>query len=267
MTKVIILAAGQGTRLKPLTDTRPKAMVPLLGRPLLHHLLASFRQAGLEDITIVGGYMVDRLDAQGCKVVVNSLFASTNMVESLFCAADALVGGTDVIVSYSDTVFEPKVLKRLIEGHGDSDLTVTSDRSWHRLWSLRMGDPLADTETFRFSADGRLIELGKKPRQMSDIQGQYMGLFRISGRRIADLKAVYEGLDRSRSYDGKTASQMYMTSLIQLLIDQGWKVDVAEVDGGWLEVDTLSDLETYERLAAEGRLAQLFDLSFSKAAE
>jgi len=60
--RVIILAAGQGTRLRPFTDDRPKCLVELHGRPLLHRQLDVLRAAGLNDIALVGGYRADCLE-------------------------------------------------------------------------------------------------------------------------------------------------------------------------------------------------------------
>ena len=84
--KAIILAAGEGKRLKPYTDSRPKCMVPLAGRPLLHWQLDVLRSAGIKDIVIVGGYRAEALKACGASVVTNPRYDSTNMVGTLFCA-------------------------------------------------------------------------------------------------------------------------------------------------------------------------------------
>src|SRR5215213_9871963 len=81
-TKAIILAAGQGTRLGALTANCPKCMIELWGRPLLHHQIDALRGCGVEDITIVGGYQVEKLAPQGCRVRVNPDFATTNMVHT-----------------------------------------------------------------------------------------------------------------------------------------------------------------------------------------
>ncbi|MBK1652709.1 sugar phosphate nucleotidyltransferase [Halorhodospira halochloris] len=62
--RAIILAAGQGTRLRPLTDDRPKCMVELEGKPLLEHQLEVLRGAGIEDIHVVGGYRAEWLQQE-----------------------------------------------------------------------------------------------------------------------------------------------------------------------------------------------------------
>lgn len=235
--RAIILAAGQGQRLRPLTDDRPKCMVEYQGRPLLDHVLASMRACEVTDVVVVTGYRHDVLEKRGLYCRHNAAYASTNMTASLFCAEADMTD--DLIVSYSDIVYHPRVLRSLIEASGD--FCVTVDLDWESLWRQRMEDPLTDAETLKL--DGNLIvELGKKPQRREDIQGQYMGLFKIAAHALPPVKKFYHSLDRTRLYDGKTFENMYMTSFIQLLIDSGMPVHAVPVHGGWTEVDKPGDL-------------------------
>ena len=258
--RAIVLAAGQGIRLLPLTADRPKCMVPLAGRPLLHHLLDSLRAAGIEDIVVVAGYRAERLDAPGCRIVLNPAYADTNMVGTLFAASECMDDGADLLVSYADTVFEPRVIRAVLD-QGAGDLVVASDDAWRGLWSRRMPDPLRDAESFRLDPDGRIRELGRVPGSYRDIQGQYMGIFKVHGKRIGDFKCFYDNLDRSATYDGKPFQRMFMTSLLQALIDAGWRAQAARTSGGWLEVDSIEDLRLYEGLAQRGDLDALCRLA------
>ena len=101
-TKLVILAAGEGTRLRPLTDNIPKCMVPLEGKPLVKYQIETAREVGLIDIHVIGGYRHDVIDFDGITKHVNEAYASTNMVSSLFCAQTEL--NSDVIVGYGDIV-------------------------------------------------------------------------------------------------------------------------------------------------------------------
>jgi len=86
--RAIILAAGQGTRLAPHTNDRPKCLVELAGQSMLSRQLAVLGELGIDDIVLVGGYRSDQLAGFGHKVVRNQDFATTNMVHSLFCARE-----------------------------------------------------------------------------------------------------------------------------------------------------------------------------------
>ena len=250
--RAIILAAGEGTRLRPYTLDRPKCLVPLAGRPLLEWQRDALRAAGIDDITVVTGYRADQIRALGCSTVQNDDFASTNMVASLMCAAHLLDGSDDVVICYGDLVYEPRLVRALCDR--DAPVAITVDRQWRRLWDLRMADPLADAETLKLDANGHVIELGRKPVSYADIEGQYMGLIGIRRAIAPKLVDVYRALDPAGPYDGRDRANMYMTSFLQYLIDEVTPVAAVVVDGGWLEVDTIADLDTYEALHASGRL-------------
>jgi choline kinase len=256
--RAVILAAGEGTRLRPYTLDRPKCLVPLAGRPLLEWQLDALHAAGIDDITVVTGYRADQIRALGCATVHNADFAVTNMVASLMCADALLDGSDDVVVCYGDLVYEPRIVRALRECA--APVAITVDRSWRRLWSLRMDDPLADAETMRIGDDGHVIDLGHKPASYADIEGQYMGLIGIRRAIAPELVAVYRSLDAGPRYEGRDRANMYMTSYLQHLIDSVTPVAAVVVDGGWLEVDTIADLETYESLYAQGRLREYCEL-------
>lgn len=134
------------------------------------------------------------------------------------------------------------------------DVVVMVDDGWVDLWSLRNEDPLNDAETLKYGVNGQIIELGKKPKSLDDIKGQYTGLVKISYNKISELISFYDQLDHSLLYEGRAFKQMYMTCFLQLLINAGWMVMPANVNHGWLEVDTVEDINLYERLSAEGKL-------------
>jgi choline kinase len=255
MTRAVILAAGFGSRLMPLTSDRPKGMVPLLGMPMLARQVAVLRAQGVGDISIVGGYIAERLETLGLPVIKNPAYETTNMVESLICARALMDGKQDLIMAYGDIVYEPGVLETLLRE--DGDVVVTADRGWRRLWSARMEDYASDVETFRLREDGGVAELGRRPKSLDEVEAQYIGLVRFPAGSHARLLAFYDGLDRRGSYDGQPFPKMYMTSFIQQLIDAGWDVRPALINNGWLEVDTLEDLRRYEALAAAENLAPI----------
>lgn len=262
--KAIILAAGEGTRLRPYTLDRPKCLVELAGRPLLEHQIAVLESVGVADITIVTGYRAEQIAAYGRPTRHNSAFASTNMVASLMCAADVLNSGDDVLIAYSDIVYEPRVLESLLGCH--EPLCTTVDRRWRRLWELRCENPLSDAETLKLDARGNIIEIGRKPKSYDEIQAQYMGLILARSGAARELRSVYCGLDPEARYDGKSKPSMYMTSFLQWLIDHDRPVRSVPVDGGWVEVDSASDLELYEQLRGKGKLKEFWDGEASRQA-
>lgn len=239
--KAIVLAAGQGTRLRPYTNERPKCMVELRGKPLIGHQVDVLHHAGITDLHVVAGYLADRLTQPGLTKHINPAFASTNMVATLFCARELLTSDEDVIITYGDIVYESRVLEALVAS--DAPIALGVDLDWRKFWEARMDDPLSDAETLKLEDTDRIVELGKKPTSYDQIMGQYMGLIKIRADHVRKLVDAWDALDRDALYDGKDVDNMFMTSFLQHLIDQGWDVRAAFTHNGWLEVDAPEDLE------------------------
>jgi L-glutamine-phosphate cytidylyltransferase len=256
MTRALILAAGQGTRLRPLTNEKPKCLVPLLGKSLLERQAHTLKQAGIGNIQVAAGYCSNQIEKLGFSISINPYFAKTNMVESLFYCLPFIREKGDLIIAYGDIVYQSDNLQALLDC--DDEIALMIDRKWKDLWSLRMENPLDDAETLIMDSAGYITELGKKPQSYDQIEGQYTGLIKIRSDKLAELEKFYSQLDRSASYDGKDFENMYMTSFLQLLIDKSWKAKAVQVNNGWLEIDSLEDIRQYEKMAEDGVLDRFY---------
>jgi L-glutamine-phosphate cytidylyltransferase len=256
-TIAFILAAGRGARLRPITDRVPKCLVKLAGRSLLERQCSALRHAGIEDIHVITGYRAAAIEALGYSTIHNPHFETTNMVATLFCARALMTGTADVVIAYGDIVFELEIVHALLAE--DAPLATAIDRGWLRYWSLRMADPLSDAETLRLSRDGDVVELGKRPGSLEEIEGQYMGLTKIRADHVRRFRRAWEDLDPSGCYDGRDKANMFMTSFLSVLIAAGWRLRAVPVEHGWLEVDRVSDLDLYHRLLETDELSSLYN--------
>jgi choline kinase len=257
--KAIILAAGSGQRLLPHTESSPKCLVEVAGRSLLDRQVDVMRSLGIDDITVITGYLAHKIDVDGVRKLHNRNYERTNMVSTLFLAAEILTAGDPVIVSYGDIIYEKQVLSRVMSCEAPVCLPV--DVEWERFWSARMPDPLADAETLKLNAACDVIELGKKPSDRSEIAAQYIGLIKFSASLAGQLPDIYGRLDRSGAFDGKDFDNMYMTTFLQILIDSQWQTRAVKIENGWLEVDTPEDLKLYNAMHENGTLSQFIELS------
>lgn len=235
--KAIILAAGRGSRMKDLTDDRPKCLVELRDKPLLDWQLDALRAVDITEIAIVSGYKRELLCNRGLVEFHNTRWAETNMVSSLALAHDWLQS-EPCIVSYSDIFYSPAALQSLLDSN--APLAVTYDPNWVELWTKRFGDPLLDAESFRISPLHTLTEIGNNPKSVDEIQGQYMGLLRFTPQGWAEVLRI-----RSSMTPGQFAN-MHMTGILQKVIDSG-VVPITAVPyvGEWGEVDSATDLAVY----------------------
>ncbi|MGP1580654.1 MAG: sugar phosphate nucleotidyltransferase [Wolinella sp.] len=251
--RAVILAAGRGSRLAPLTDDKPKTLVEYEGRAILSYVLDSLISAGIDEIGIVAGYKSEVLEQYlkenyankaNIKIFMNHQHERTNMVYSLMCARDFLLG--DVIISYSDIIYSGEIVHSLMEAK--SEVNVVVDLAWRELWNRRFIDPLSDAETLKIK-EGKIIEIGKKPSGYHEIEGQYIGLIKVAGEFIKELLAHYDSLDKEALYEGKDKNNLYMTSFIQSIIDTFNNVQPVYIHGGWCEIDSPKDL-TIQRVHA-----------------
>lgn len=235
MSKAIILAAGRGSRMKHLTDQKPKCLNELHGKPLLQYQLDALRGAGITEIGIVSGYQRDKLLPFALTEFFNERWASTNMVSSLECAADWL-SSSDVIVSYSDIFYDKNAVTALLDC--DASLAVAYDPNWLEQWQGRFNDPLSDAETFRIDAQQHLLEIGNKPEHVSEVQGQYMGLLKFTPKAWQQVSALRASLDAS------TRDSMHMTATLQLLLTQ-LAIIAVPYHGTWGEIDSETDMQYF----------------------
>jgi choline kinase len=258
----IILAAGEGKRLHPLTLTKPKCMVELFGKTLLERQLSVYRKCGIDNICVVTGYKSELINYKNVDYIKNHNFMKTNMVESLFSAIDKFTEST--IVSYGDIVFEQHILKKLI--NSEYDFSIIVDKQWKKYWKMRFENPLDDLESLKIDNEQNIISIGKKVDNLNEIQGQYIGLMKFQNNAISKIKSFYS---KSKSIFQTTHSnplnshlsfeKSYMTDFLQGLIDDDQKLKIIDIENGWLELDTIDDYNLYLKLNSEKKLLQFYD--------
>jgi len=248
--RVVHLAAGQGTRLRPLTDDKPKPLVELGGMSLLERNVETLEAAGVSDHTVVTGYEGDQIRNLGFETIHNDVYDETEMIYSLFCAVDAFPdsGDGDLLISYGDIIYEQCVVEAMLDR--DAPICVVVDTEWQTLWETRFEDPLSDAETLHIDEHDRILEIGGDPDSYDDIDAQYVGLLKVRNDYVDQFVAAYEELDEQK--DGFVSIDT--TAFLQRLVDGGLPLQAIPIEGGWLEVDTLSDLRKYRELHDNGNL-------------
>lgn len=234
----IVLAASRGDQLSSLTDDRPKVMLPLNGRPLLHRLVDCCRQAQIESITVVAGYKAESIQAPRVEVLVNERFADSGELTSLACATHRFEEST--VILYGDLVFRGYVLRDLLENTADLAIVVDSMPS--------TVEPSGSPDFAYCSApDDRAlwdqtVQLehiaGEAAENGRAADGRWIGALHARGRGVAVLKAALAALSSAADFDS-----LCMRDLLNHLVVQGHSVAVVYIHGHWLDVNSLSDLE------------------------
>ena len=245
---MIILAAGQGTRLRPITDQCPKCLVKIGGKTLLDWQLAAARDVEISKIIVVRGYRKESIYRRNVIHLENPKYAVTNMVETLWCAEPYFNEG--FIVSYGDIIYETYILERLLAAK--QDINVVVDHGWKPYWEQRFDNVLDDAETLEVEENGLITGIGQKPDNVEHINGQYIGLMSFLGRGVSALRSVYLQAQREDAKGRhplrrqRSLRKLFMTDILQGIIDSGFPVYQVPIQRGWLEIDSLKDLEIAE---------------------
>jgi choline kinase len=238
----VVLVAGQGTRLRPITEDRPKALVDVHGETILGRATRLLVEAGVQRLVVATGYRADAIHAAlaRCPIEVtychNQSFASTQNSVSLRLCAEAL-RGLSFFKLDGDVLFRPEVLSRLVAA--GASLAVAVDRR----------DGLGGEEMkVNVDPEGRITAFGKDlPPEES--AGESIGIERIDA---ALAPALFDALARA-SAEGRV--DLYYEALYDELIADGADARLVDVtDLPWTEVDTLEDLAHARSLIAAGKL-------------
>lgn len=239
--KILTLAAGRGSRLEHQTESKPKCMTVVQHKPILFWQQQAQILAGAEVQAAVLGYKADKIEGYFQQTFINQNWQNSNMVSSLL-QANEFFQNDSVIISYSDIVYHPSDLTLLSRASGD--IVVAYDSDWLSQWAQRFENPLSDAETFKLTTTNQIKEIGKTPRSLSDIEGQFLGLIKITPKGWSIIVSYLN------QYIESDIAKLDMTSLLQALIEVGIPVIAHKVQHNWFEIDSLTDLEVANKQAS-----------------
>jgi choline kinase len=245
--RAVILAAGQGTRLEPITREVPKCLAEVAGVAIIDRLFAELERAGFAEAVVVTGYknqvLVDHLAASPCPLarraveVYNPRFAEWGNFYSLLVAEETTRGEAFVKID-GDVLLDGRLLESVLAAPGPMCLAVDC-----------RGDLGAEEMKVRVDDQGRMIELSKRIDPRLAI-GEYVGVERIDAEAAA---AVFAAL-RSLIHRGETDE--YYERAYELMMQAGQPIRYADVSScRWTEIDTVEDLRAAEALLARDRAA------------
>ncbi|MDK1390077.1 phosphocholine cytidylyltransferase family protein [Sinorhizobium sp. 8-89] len=245
-TKAVILAAGLGSRLRPLTDLRPKPLVEVNGTPIIHNALRNLKAVGVEEVTIVVGYRKDAIQHAcgshfgGLKInyVESSVFDRTGSAYSLWLAREALVAG-DCYLLEGDVFFEEDVLRSLTMGVARNAAAVAPF------------DPSMEGSAVVLDDEGFISEVRLKQSAANLGVSDGPTLFKtmnLIAFSIADLRSmIVPALD---DLIGSGAIKAYTEELLACLIKhRGLQLAATRCDGlRWYEIDSEQDLHVAQAI-------------------
>lgn len=246
--KAIIVAAGPGSRLNPLTNERPKCLLEVGGKAILARTIEALRENGIDDIVVVRGYHGHLIDYPGITYYENPDFKRNNILRSLFYAEDEI--NDDFIFSYSDIVYSKEIVKKLVDS--DADIALIVDVNWVVLYEGRNQHPISEAELVKVE-NNWVVKIGKDVVNPAEAHGEFIGLAKFTKSGAAMMKAAYHRVLEERPdapfHHAASLEKAYVTDMVQELVDNGSRVKNVDIEGGWREIDTPQDLERAQILS------------------
>ena len=218
-------------------------MLELKGKSILQHQLDSYSMNGINNISIIRGYLSDKINAKEVTYFQNPEYKNNNILNSLFYAEEAING--NVIISYSDILFDEIVVNRLLES--DADISIVVDIDWRGYYVNRKDHPIDEAEKVIFNANNEVLKIGKVLTTKKDVYGEFIGMMKLSPRGSEIVKLHFNRAKKifwDKPYQrAQTFQKAYITDLIQDMVDMGVSIHCVIIERGWKEIDTVEDYE------------------------
>ena len=237
--KAIILAAGVGSRIRPLTDNCPKSLLKIGGSTILERMISHIQGCGINEIVFVLGYLqgqirdyvATRFPELDAHFVVNDRYAETNTGYSLMLASD-LIGDSAFVKFDADVVFDREILRRLLECDHDTCLCIDKNID-------------LDAEEIKVIIEGRnRVVRASKTVDPEEAAGESIGIEKISAGTARLLFAELEKMMAETHYH-----QEYYEAAYERLIEKDVPFYALDITGlRWTEIDTREDFARAEEM-------------------
>jgi L-glutamine-phosphate cytidylyltransferase len=241
--KTIIIGAGRGRRLMPLTADTPKCFAEIQDKRILDRILDAWDAANVTDIVFVGGYQIGKIqdDYPNFRYYHNADWRNNNILVSLFSAEAEM--NAPFACTYADIIYRPWVTQRLMES--PHDITLVVDTAWRERYAARTLHPEDDAE--KVLVEGERVTQIHRDISPDAAHGEYIGVAKFSERGAELLRTHYHRV--CREYDGvpfqgaASVQKAYLIQLFQEMVEQGVDIHKIDVAGGYYELDTTQDYE------------------------
>jgi len=238
--RFIFLAAGKSKRIFNKIK-KNKCLININKKPLIIKLIEEVKKTKIKRISIITGFKSKFLRSKLNKIknldfLYNDKYKTTEMLHTLILGIKKY--DDDIIISYSDILFDSRIIKRLINKK-TKNVTIPILKNWKKIWTIRNKNHLIDGETLVLKNSGRIKSIGEKIINLKETKYQYMGLIYIPQKKREYVLNMYHRIKKQK--------KMHATNFLNYLIKNKLIIDTVKIDNGWYEFDDLEDLNNYKK--------------------
>jgi len=239
--KVIIIAAGEGARIAKEFKDIPKSLIPINGKTIFDRQKQAFEKNNVTQLVVITGPK-NKFNDDSVEYVHDYDNENHDILGSLLVAKEYLKG--NVIISYSDIIFEEKIIKQLLDTKGD--IVIAIDLDWKKAYEGRTEHTLEEAENVLLNDENHILEIKKNIQKNNEKIGEFLGLIKMTEKgseifleKINQLQKYHKG----KFHNSVSLEKGYLTDIIQEMIDSSIKVIPVFISGKWCEIDTAQDFQ------------------------
>ena len=241
--KAIIIAAGSAKRLSEKTKNLPKSLLDINGKTILERQICLLTNVGIREIIVITGPNVSQFDKFPFIFVRDEDFDNHDILGSLMAAKDFF--NDDLIILYSDILFDEKILEQVI--NFVCDVGIAIDLDWEKNYENRNEHPKYEAENVLLE-NQKIIKIKKNisTYNADQVLGEFLGIVKLSSKGATNFAKRYNFLQKTHSgrfHEAPSLAKAFITDIIQDLIESNILVSPIIVKGKWCEIDTKQDLE------------------------
>jgi len=243
----IIIASGSGKRISGDVKGLPKSLLTVNGKPIIAYQIQALKQAGIEDVIVITNTDDEKFGIENVRYVKDYSHNEHDILGSLMEAKDFLKN--DVLVLYSDIIFESKILRQVLDSKGD--ISIAIDMTWEKMYEGRTKHPKSEAENVQLNKAKKIIKIKKNIKNENNDVGEFLGIMKFSPYGSGVFVKQYEELRKTHVGTFQQAPSVlkaYLTDMIQELVDSQIDVEAVIISGKWCEIDTNQDLEIAQKI-------------------
>ena len=246
--KIIVIAAGSGKRVGEKTKNFPKYLLNVNGKTIQQHQLSVFKKFNYDEIIVITGPHKEKFTSDEFTYVEDVKYHNHDVLGSLMEARKYISG--DVIIIYSDIIFDDKILSQMIETN--TEIGIAVDLDWEKKYIGRTEHPKTEADNVLLNNQKNIKKIKKNiVKDSKSIIGEFIGIMKLSAKGSKIFVDKYVELEKNnpKNFHNSTSfEKAYLTDMLQDLIDNKIPVTPIFINGKWCEIDTMQDLNIASQL-------------------